>query len=147
MWPLHLSVAHASAPRLSLQKLVVAWRNQAQRHALVTAPEVLVAQVGRFGDDGCKLQFRIQSSRTVYIPSFTGSGLHTTSHAYTVEAIVFHLGPSRDSGHYRTALLQQGNLYRLTDDGSLPAAVQDTDVAVVEHNAYLYFLRKHHSLE
>ena len=143
VWPLHLSVVNASAHSASLQKLFIDWRNQAQRHALVSAPAALVVQVGRFKDNGEKLRFRLPSSRTVYIPVFRNrSDLQTTSLAYEVSAIVFHLGRSRDSGHYRAAFLQQGQLHWLTDDGVLPACIQASEAVEVETNSYLFFLTK-----
>ena len=147
VWPLHLSVANASEPHISLQKLLIAWRNQAQRHALVIAPAVMAIQVGRFRDDGSKLRFRIRSSRRVYVPAFSSTSMQTTSYAYTVEAVVFHLGDARDSGHYRTAFLRQGVLSRLTDDGELPAPVHEDSVALVETNAYVYFLSRQPSTD
>ena len=110
VWPLPLYVADPSVAHLSLQKLFIGWRNQEQRHALVNAPDSLVVQIGRFWDNGDKKVFRVRSSRTVYIPTFSGTMLQTTSHAYTVEAIVYHLGHSRLGGHYRTALLSQGHM-------------------------------------
>ena len=142
VWPLHLSVVNASAQPSSLQKLFIDWRNQAQRHALVTAPTALVVQVGRFNDRGEKVRFRLRSSRTVYIPTYSQSGLQTTSHAYEVLAIVFHLGRSRACGHYRAAFLQQGQLSWLTDDDVPPTAIRAPEIVEVESNAYLYFLAK-----
>ena len=143
VWPLLLGVANSSAPAASLQKLFIDWRNQAQRHALVSAPAALIVQIGRFKDNGDKLRFRMPSSRTVYVPLFRhSSGLQTTSLAYEVCAIVFHLGRTISSGHYRVAFLQCGQMRWLTDDGVLPACIQSAEVAEVESNSYLYFLTK-----
>ena len=60
LWPLVLAVflpelqALHSTP-LSLQQLLIARRNQAARHAILEAPELLAIQVNRFSPDGSKV--------------------------------------------------------------------------------------------
>ena len=66
----HASGAIGVSAPCSLQKLVVAWRNQATRHAVVTLPAVLPVQIGRFNALGDKVKFPVQFSPAVYIPTF-----------------------------------------------------------------------------
>ena len=148
LWPLVLAVslpelqALQSQP-LSLQQLLIAWRNQAARHAILEAPDILALQINRFHPDGSKVHTPIGLSTAVYIPQFSGEGLRTTSVRYVLEAVVYHLGPTMRSGYYRTALCVEGRILYVTDDAMPACSVQDQDVYTVRHNAYMFLLRKH----
>ncbi|CAE7292983.1 unnamed protein product [Symbiodinium microadriaticum] len=118
-WPaLHGGVFLAGlfAGSVSPQKLVIAWRGQAATHAAVETPAIAVLQICRFSPEGGKDFTPVQLSTSVYLPIFTGSGLHTTSVRYSVAAVVYHLGHHPQSGHYRSALVEQGRLCYHTDD-------------------------------
>ena len=146
MWPLLLPTGLSSLQTgtsvVSPQKLVIAWRGQAATHAAVALPELAVLQVCRFRPDGTKDFTPIKLSEAVYIPFYTGSGLNTSSARYTITAVVYHLGQSPLSGHYRSALIAQGRICYHTDD-NVAAEVHTAELASrVEQNPYLYFLRK-----
>ena len=103
LFPLLLNIT----PRLdasqacSLQTLLITWRNQAHRYAAVSLSALLTLQVGRFGPDGSKLRFRVTTSARVYFPYYTGLDARTSSHPYRLLATVYHLSPTRDSGHLK----------------------------------------------
>ena len=141
----HREASQTYAP--SLQQLIIAWRNQASRHAVVTLPAVLPVQIARFSSEGHKLLFPIRLSEAVYIPYFTDTSVTTASHRYRIAAIIYHLGPARDHGHYRAAFFCKGVLSYVTDDHILPCPVQESDVPVIQENAYLFLLRKNESRE
>ena len=114
---------------------------QAATHA-VALPELALLQVCRFRPDGTKDFTPIKQSEAVYIPFYTGSGLNTSSARYTITAVVYHLGQSPLSGHYRSALIAQGRMCYHTDD-NVAAEVHTAELASqVEQNSFLYFLRK-----
>eukprot|EP00439_Symbiodinium_sp_Y106_P081331 s12_g20.t1 len=134
LWPLILSVPlttdGSDRDPASLQKLLIAWRNQPARHALwcsATLPELLPVQVNRFDDSGCKVHRAIRWSNAVYVPVFTGPSLQTTSQRYLVTSVVYHLGPTRLQGHYRAALADNGQLCHVTDDNQ-PSDVDRGDI-------------------
>ena len=74
LWPLVLSAslpmlqAHLSNSPLSLQQLLIAWRDQAARHAILEPPDLLAVQVNRFSPDGSKVHTPIRLSTAVYVP-------------------------------------------------------------------------------
>ena len=144
MWLLLAMVAPRLGPgnQCSLQSLFIAWRNQAERHALVSLPAVLPLQICRFANDGRKLRFRVNLSKRVYVPYFTGSDISTSSHPYQVVAIVYHIGQSRTSGHYRAALLKEGDIRFVTDDHQLPQEPSEVQSAEVLDNSYIFFLQR-----
>ena len=146
MWPLLLPTGLAAlktaSGSVSPQKLVIAWRGQAATHAAVETPAIAVLQICRFSPEGGKDFTPVQLSTSVYLPIFTGSGLHTTSVRYSVAAVVYHLGHHPQSGHYRSALVEQGRLCYHTDDNVAAEAHSPELTDQVEQNSYLYFLRK-----
>ena len=85
LWPLTLpailepvalsqgSQSAATRP-VTLQGLVIMWRNQAQVHALVTQPTVVPLQLNRFNDLGHKILHKVSLSPSVYLPVFYWSG-------------------------------------------------------------------------
>ena len=144
LWPLIVSVPlSASQPAgasLSLQKLVIAWRNQAARHAIMARdalPQRLPLQINRFDEAGRKVHHEVQWSSAVYMPVYTGEGLQTTSQRYIVSSVVYHIGPSRLHGHFRAALANN-----VTDDNIPTQPLSVSDLRCVQQNSYLFFLRK-----
>ena len=146
MWPLTLpaglAMLQASTETVSPQKLVIAWRGQAVTHAAVVLPELVILQICRFSPSGNKDFTRVKLSDSVYLPVFTGPGLNTSSVRYSVTAIIYHLGLTPQSGHYRTALVERGRLCYHTDDNEATTVHQPEHTDRVEQNSYLYFLRK-----
>ena len=127
---------------VSLQKLLISWRNQVHPHAAVTEPEWLAVQLNRVGADGQKTFHPLSLHPTVYIPRFVGRGTRSTSSRFLLVAIVYHLGATKLSGHYRTALLTDGSLRHVTDDNIVPQPVTNADISDISRNAYLCFLKR-----
>ena len=143
LWPLYLHEAIPfTNPPISLQKLVITWRNQAERHALERTPDLLVLQVNRFGTEGRKVLAPLGISTSIYIPVFRGSSIGTTSQRYVLQAIVYHLGPDMQAGHYRTALCSRGFISHVTDDATPVQEATRSDHESVKHNSCLFFLKK-----
>ena len=147
-WPLILSLplqpdnpSQSSQPHhvagVSVQKLVIQWRNQPARHAACDLPPWLPLQVSRFNAAHAKITTPVHFSQAIYLPVFTGEGLQTTSVRYALHSVIFHIGRSKFSGHYRTALCLHGQLRFLTDDGVAAAPASAQDCRLVEENAYM----------
>ena len=79
----------------------------------------------------------------MYVLQFSGEGLHTTSVRYVFEAVIYHLGPTMRSGHYRAALCVEDRILYVTDDEMPACSARDHEVHTVKHNAYMFLLRKH----
>ena len=147
LWPLLLPSAasegqHSQPSLISLQKLVIVWRNQAAKHALITQPDIVCLRINRFDSQGNKVRSQIVISPAVYLPVFTGADEQTASTRYETCAVVYHLGETSQSGHYRTGLYSNGSLAHVTDD-NLPAQLASAqDQAVIQDNAYLVFLKR-----
>ena len=152
-WPLILSLplktdnpSQSSQPShvagISVQRLIIQWRNQPARHAACDLPPWLPLQVSRFNAAHEKITTPVHFSPAIYLPVFTGTSLQTTSVRYALHSVIFHIGRSKFSGHYRTALCQSGQLRFLTDDGVEATQASEHDRRSVEENAYiLLFIR------
>ena len=149
MWPLILPTFKApDSPEggenftPSLQQLLVRWRGQpAAVHAALMLPPLLPVQVGRFDAEGRKLDFRIRHSRRVHVPYFVDAGLRTASKRYETVAVIYHLGPSVQQGHYRAILCVDGCMSYNTDDNQPAMDFSSSDQELVERGAYLFLLR------
>ena len=148
--PLPLTVALASDRDNSttLQALVDAWhvqrrRDQATVCAATDGPPFLLAQVARFNDSGAKVQGIIKASYVIDLPIFNGSGCQTYTSRYTAHCLVFHLGVTSRSGHYRAAMLRQGKIAFTTDDNRKLQPVEPSEASTILENSYIFFLSKH----
>ena len=126
----------------SLQQLLVAWRNQAARHACVSAPALLPIQVARFDHSGEKLHFTIRPSTAVYVPVFSSDDERTTSRCYVLLAAIYHIGSTKFSGHYRTAFYSQGCVAYVTDDNVATRRALPADEPEIHQNSYVYLLAR-----
>jgi len=132
---------HSVASRdISLQALIVAWRNQEARHAALTLPAVLPVQICRFDNRGHKIKFPVRFSAAVYMPFFPDSTACTASQRYRVAAVIYHIGDSRLHGHYRSALFWKGEVTHVTDDNTVPSQVSERDRNMIRDNAYIAVL-------
>ena len=133
---------HRRVDPVSLQTLFICWRNQASQHAAVKLPPWFAVQLCRFDAAGHKVQHRISLHPHVYVPEFVGPGYLSTSRKYEITAVMYHLGNSKDSGHYRAALFSNGELRHVTDDGIAATEATEQDRDTVSRNAYVCFLRQ-----
>ena len=131
-----------------LQDLVEQWTHQFHDGQALTfaatdgPPQCLLLQVARFSDRGDKLDGPIMPPFTVDFPYFVGPGNSTLRAKYTVQSIIFHLGRSTTSGHYRAALLKRGKVLFITDDGKTAQPVPMQYLNVVYSNSYIFCLTK-----
>ena len=147
MWPMLLPSILRQAPEMhdsvhSVQSTIISWRNQAQRHAAVSLPPVVPLQIGRFTVAGDKQPGNIILTPIIHMPLFAEADLRTTSSKYILPAVIYHLGPTRDSGHYRTLLCQAGRPYVVTDDNQYPVPASTADIEVAMNNSYILFYCK-----
>ena len=146
LWPLELTARTgflAPQAACSLQQLIIAWRNQPARHAGVSLPAILPVQVNRFNERGDKVAYHITPSPAAYVPFFSSDTLQTCSERYSLVAVVFHLGTSSQSGHYRAAFLRAGRITHVTDDDTAAQPASSAEIDVINQNSYIYFLVKH----
>ena len=150
-WPLPLSArlcANPGARASSLQDLVEQWTHQVhdgQARTFAAAdepPQCVLLQVARFSDRGDKLDGPILPPFIVNFPYFVGPGNATQRAQYTVHSIIYHLGRSTTSGHYRAALLKRGKILFLTDDGRAAQPVPMQHLHTVYSNSYIFCLTK-----
>ena len=146
----------------TLQDCIEAWKLQHSIHALCSAPDMLVLQLGRFRQNAQR-RFRkyrcvVMLPTHVQMPCFVdASERDTYSVSYKVMAGVYHLGTTMSSGHYRAFLseaLSEGGSVNpgeprcvlekavITDDGHAPTRIAEADFNTVLTNAYLIWLVK-----
>ena len=92
----------------TLQELVEQWAydlDTGQVCAVSEAPALLCIQLLRFqgnmGGEVNKLSHPIPLSPKLQVPTFT-EGIDTRPQAYVLHSVVYHIGCTPDSGHYRT---------------------------------------------
>ena len=92
----------------TLQELVEQWaydQDTGQVCAVSEAPALLCIQLLRFqgnmGGEVNKLSYPIPLSPKLQVPTFT-EGIDTRPQAYVLHSVVYHIGCTPDSGHYRT---------------------------------------------
>ena len=95
-------------PNKTLQELVEQWaydQDTGQICAVSEAPTFLCIQLLRFQGNMAgeinKLSHAIPLSPKLQVPTFT-DGIDTRPQAYVLHSIVYHIGCTPDSGHYRT---------------------------------------------
>ena len=153
LWPLVLAVpltAARESARVSLQHLLVQWRNQASRHAFASAdslPVLFAVQLHGFGPRGNKLRVPVHWGAAVYLRVFTDSNLRTTSQRYIIDAVVFHLGESVHRGHYRAVFSSEGRVRFITDDNVQTCEPIPAEIETAQQNSYILFLRRDDSAE
>ena len=95
-------------PHKTLQELVEQWaydQDTGQVCAISEAPTFLCIQLLRFqgnmGGEVSKLSHPTPLSPKLQVPTFS-EGINTRPQAYVLHSVVYHLGCTPDSGHYRT---------------------------------------------
>ena len=90
-----------------------------------------------------KNQQSIEISNTVRFPSFSNDRGDIHFYQYQVSALVYHIGSTPISGHYRTAL-QCGPKWFIYEDGRLPDQFSEL-TEQIQRNAVLIWLTPLHA--
>ena len=103
----------------SVQRLIDDWSQQADVHAALSEPRVLIVQAGRSRQDeaghaNSKWGYDVILDRVVWFPVFT-NGLPTRSIRLKLCSFVVHRGPSLHMGHYQAILYVDAERF-LADD-------------------------------
>ena len=117
--------------------------NQATVLAATDGPPFLLAQVARFDDNGAKVPGVVQAPYTIDLPIFNGAGCRTHTCRYTANCLVFHLGDTSRSGHYKAAMLRQDRVESTTDDYRTLQPVEPSEVGTIMKKSYIFFLSRH----
>ena len=133
-----------------LQSCFDQWHVQSSLYALRRDTDLLLVQFRRYTQvRGSILKSGIsvwiQPGETVWVPCWD-NGLELRYIAYTVCALIFHIGATLSSGHYRTALScadGTGSLrWFLTDDSTAPSRASMNELQMVSQNVYVVGLRR-----
>ncbi len=100
------------------------------------APEILPVQLGRFNDDGQKVQEGVFQNKSMKIRLIDG-----TQVAYELAAIVVHDGETIHRGHYVTYVPKPDSSWIEYNDAIVEGRPSEIE-ANAAHNGYLYFYRK-----
>ena len=135
------------ARKCTLQSLINHWtrqsyRRQASVYAALSAPTLLVLQVARFNDRGNKVKGNVTPPWTLDLPVFIGPTSDISTTKYRVACIIYHIGGTIQSGHCRTAVLQNGSTTHASDDNRTPVPLTFNQRAQVLSNSYLFFLHR-----
>ena len=121
---------------------------------LTHPPLLLTAVLPRFPAEaeGRKDQVRITLNDSVFVPTFVGPGTDLRHTKYQLRSLVYHLGNSPQTGHYRSSLFEPSSeealntsLYsraHITDDGTEATRATPATYSDVECNCYLLFLTR-----
>ena len=136
-----------------LRSGLLEWRQQYSVHALQEPSSFLIIQLRRFAQTGHAYrtitnEYRVQDGELVDVPVFS-RGLRLTSASYCVRAVLYRLGSTPYSGHYRTALNVATTSmasrrwdFHVTDDGMPTKLATKSDIREIQANCYLCFLSK-----
>ena len=89
----------------------------------------------------------IEAGELIYMPIFS-EGLSLTYVKYRLTSVVYHLGESPHSDHYKTALSvaqpaaggQMQWKFTIMDDGQPPSVASPQDILDIKCNSYICFL-------
>ncbi|CAE6921908.1 usp-46, partial [Symbiodinium sp. CCMP2456] len=127
---------------VSVQEMVDAWHLQEAMHAALTAPQLLVIQVGRFAFDrshgrATKRRFAVVPDIELRFPVFADD-LHVNHSNYHLCSILVHKGLTPDSGHYQALLCgADTSRFWLADDGEAATPVDDASIMQFYPDVYM----------
>ena len=129
---------------ITLQSLVTDWQTQAQRHALTTAPKMLLIQIARYRHTTAgpsKDERIIRFEEHISVELFTSAGMACEMVRYQITAVIQHQGESTNCGHYTSALMSPGEIW-FSNDG-ISAVLSETIRDSPLMNEYLIFLSRY----
>ena len=129
---------------LQVQSLIDFWSGaQANIHALLHAPDVLMLQLDRFRSDTgrvFKRQDAVDVNREIMMPFFADHQLYIELAHYRLLATITHHGAHPRTGHYTACLHAEGSLWSC-DDNRSAVSVQDFSASHAQ-GCYLLFYEK-----
>ena len=129
---------------LQVQSLIDFWSGaQANIHALLHAPDVLMLQLDRFRSDAgrvFKRQDAVEVNREIMMPFFADHQLYIELAHYRLLATITHHGAHPRTGHYTAYLHAEGSLWSC-DDNRSAVSVQDFSASHAK-GCYLLFYEK-----
>ena len=124
---------------VTLQQLVNHWHDsQGVCRAADKVGYTLVIQISRYMDLMPKVLQTVEISDTISFPFFSQTDDSVHFHVMNVSGLVFHLGQTPDSGHYR-AVLRYQNQWLAYEDAHPPERFQSFPKFVLD-NVVLVFL-------
>ncbi|CAE7824138.1 unnamed protein product, partial [Symbiodinium necroappetens] len=119
-----LPIAGVALP--TLQMLLDSWHRQHALHAIAQHKGVIWLQLERYAHNAhkCTTTLRVRPGDRVAVPLFSeAAGLEVRHETFTVVVLVYHIGDSVCSGHYRSLIGvpqdDQWGFY-ICDDGKVP---------------------------
>ena len=106
--------------------------------AAATRGAILQLPLGRFEQNGKKINDNVQHALTLEIDQAYAAGSSTLN--YELVACIEHIGSTADSGHY-VAYIRDGHWWRLYNDSSVTEVTEET-MSAKSRQGYLYFYRK-----
>ena len=140
----------------SLQCCWDAWERQAAIHALWRSGGLLLMQLGRYREAGADVHkdtraIHVLPGQSVAVPFFDHEEgtIQCSMHPFRVLFVIYHLGNTLTSGHYKAALSTPPSLtgtsqwkFMVCDDNRNPQRASSKDLHEIQHNVYLVGLLK-----
>ena len=125
----------------SLRGACSSWYAQAASRGLMLAPTLLVLILGRW-EHGSKNEQTLELAQDIQFPVWD-EGQSSTLHTYSVEAGVYHLGPTIQAGHYRSFWYTSDRSgVWISDDNARPQLAAASDRQRIRQGSYVLFLKK-----
>ena len=126
----------------SVQRLIDDWSQQADVHAALSEPRVLIVQAGRSCQDesghaNSKWGYDIIPDRVVWFPVFT-NGLPTHSVRLKLCSFVVHRGHSFHTGHYQAILNVDAERFLADDNVARPCTAIESSGSGVDSYLFVY---------
>ena len=131
--------------RPDLQVSVDAWHRSVHTSSVDCAPELLYVQLARYDSSGNKLLHPVllQPYQHIQFPCVQHGAVAPTT--YQLQALIFHVGETIHSGHYRgaiSALIRGAPCFGVTDDGKKTARAKTQELDQLSCGCYLLFFSR-----
>ena len=131
--------------RPDLQVSLDEWHRNVHTSFVDCAPELLYVQLARYDSSGNKLihPVLLQPYQNVQFPCMQNGAVAPAT--YQLQALVFHVGETIHSGHYRgaiSALIRGTPCFGVTDDGKKIARAKTRELDQLSCGCYLLFFSR-----
>ena len=130
--PILLPIFDVSSDSCTLQALIDMWHDGlGVCRATQQVGQAIALTISRYlPETGMKHQQKIEFSSTVRFPSFVNVDGHVHFYQYAVSAVIFHVGHTPFTGHYRAAL-KCGHKWFAYEDGRLPDQLTELSTQIL----------------